>query len=361
MTRKRGSAVHKKDHDGIPVRRTRIRLIAVLCVVAVVAVLALLIYAVFHYLYKMTDYITDVDVTQYKEEDITTLADETLSVELQLEYESIEQQRESIDIEVPGGGYVYNILLIGLDLRSGETWNGNSDSMILLSINYNEKKIVMTSFMRDLYATISGVSSPHKLNYAHALGGGPLLVSTIENMYKIDINNYATVNFYDMISIIDSIGGIDIDVTEEEASVANEYYVPYLAKETGVTASDYYLTSGYVHLNGLQTVAFSRIRYTSGSDYARTERQRRVLSIIFEELKTLSMTELSDFMNAALPCITHNIDESTLATLLASAYGYLDYSLETSRVPYDDHYTIWNELLVPDFEYTIQMLHSQIY
>jgi LCP family protein required for cell wall assembly len=186
-------------------------------------------------------------------------------------------------------------------------------------------------------------------------------VQTIEELYKINIDNYATVNFYDMIKIIDALGGLDIDVTDEEAAVANQYYVPYLAKETGVDAADYQLTGGTVHLNGLQAVAFSRIRYTEGSDYARTERQRKVLSLMFDKVGKLSLSDLNAFLDVALPCVTHNIDEATMATLLASAPGYLSYTLVTNRVPYDGYFYEWNEMLVPDFEYTINMLHSQIY
>lgn len=372
MTEKKKSAVRIKS-DFVDERKKKRKVwnaVAILVGVALCLclIIGLTVWLVFQYYYNKTVYLPDEDVTQYgqyvgrAEDDIPPDEDETLSVDLQLEYESIELQRQQLEnIEIPGGGYVYNILLIGLDLRAGETWNGNSDSMILASINQETKEITLTSFMRDLYAIIPGVDGPKKLNYAHAKGGGPLLVQTIEELYKIDIDNYATVNFYDMITIIDSIGGLDIDVTDEEAAVANKEYVPYLARETGVQAADYQLIGGHVHLNGLQAVAFSRIRYTEGSDYARTERQRRVLSLIFEKLKGLNVVELGAFMDTALPCITHNIDEATMATLLASAPGYLGYTLVTNRVPFDGYYYVWNEMLVPDFEYTINMLHSQIY
>lgn len=372
MTEKKKSAVRIKSDsadDGKKQKKVwNIMAVLIGVVLCVCLVIGLTVWMLFQYYYNKTVYLPDDDVTQYgqyvgrEEDDMPPAEDETLSVELQLEFESIEQRRQQLqNIEIPGGGYVYNILLIGLDLRAGENWNGNSDSMILVSINQETKEITLTSFMRDLYSIIPGVDGPKKLNYAHAKGGGPLLVQTIEELYKIDIDNYATVNFYDMIKIIDSIGGVDIDVTDEEAAVANQYYVPYLARETGVQAADYQLTGGHVHLNGLQAVAFSRIRYTEGSDYARTERQRRVLSLIFEKMKGLSITELGAFMDVALPCITHNVDESTMATLLASAPGYLSYTLVTNRVPYDGYYYTWNEMLVPDFEYTINMLHSQIY
>lgn len=372
MTEKKKSAVKIKSasaQDGKKQKKGWV--IAAACagiLVCLCLIIALSVWLLFQHYYNKTIYLPDDAVTQFgdyvgrNDDDIPPDENETLSVDLQLEFESIEQQRQQLaDIEIPGGGYVYNILLIGLDLRAGESWNGNSDSMILASINQETKEITLTSFMRDLYAIIPGVDGPKKLNYAHAKGGGPLLVQTIEELYKIDIDNYATVNFYDMIKIIDSIGGIDIEVTDEEAAVANQYYVPYLARETGVAAEDYQLTGGYVHLNGLQAVAFSRIRYTAGSDYARTERQRRVLSLIFDKMKALSITELGEFLDVVLPCVTHNVDESTMATLLASAPGYLSYTLVMNRVPYDDHYYTWNEMLVPDFEYTINMLHDQIY
>ncbi len=329
--------------------------IALGIIIGVALLVMLTAVIVFQYYFSKTNYISDEYILLDD-----SLEEETLSADQQLEFESIEEQRQGLEVTL-GDGDVYNILLIGLDLRAGETWNGNSDSMILVSINMETEQIILTSFMRDLYAVISGVESPQKLNYAHAKGGGPLLVQTIEEMYMIDIDNYASVSFYDMIEIIDSLGGVDLEITDEEASVANQYYIPYLAAETGVNASDYMLTGGYVHLNGLQAVAYARIRYTDGADYARTERQRKILSLMFEKMKELSVTELASFLNTALPCITHNIDDSTLQTLLLAAYGYLDYELVTNRVPYDGYYYTWNGMLVPDFEYTISMLHSIIY
>ncbi len=391
--KKRNTA--KVRSDSVEKKRKRniwnIVVIAVASVLCICLVAGIAVWAVFQYYYDKTIFIEDSDVVVYDESDVDVYQseyalrneddmpeneDETLSVDLQLEYESIEAERSSAaeaassaaessaaetDAATADEDYVYNILLIGLDLRAGETWNGNSDSMILVSINTKVQEITLTSFMRDLYSIIPGVDGPKKLNYAHAKGGGPLLVETIESLYQIDIDNYASVNFYEMISIIDSLGGIDIEVTAEEASVANEYYVPYLASETGVDASAYQLTSGYVHLNGLQTVAYARIRYTSGSDYARTERQRKVLMLLFEKLKTLSLTDFNNFLNTTLPCITHNIDEGTLASLIASAPTYMTYSVVSNRVPYDGYYYTWNEMLVPDFEYTINALRSQIY
>ena len=124
------------------------------------------------------------------------------------------------NIDIASDGDVYNILLIGSDTRNG--WYGNSDSMILASINSQTKTIYMTSFMRDLYANIPNVGI-RKLNSAYAVGGGPLLVSTIESNYRIDIDNYASVDFSSMANIIDLVGGVDLEVSTQEAGYINMY------------------------------------------------------------------------------------------------------------------------------------------
>ena len=111
-------------------------------------------------------------------------------------------------------------MLVGLDTTKDD-FVGNSDSMILISINYRLHKISMISFMRDLHVHIPGVGY-RKLNAAFPNGGGPLLLETIEENFKIDINRYATVDFGNMIDIVDAIGPIEITFTEKEAENANK-------------------------------------------------------------------------------------------------------------------------------------------
>lgn len=261
--------------------------------------------------------------------------------------------------EFPNGDYVYNILLIGSDKRD-DSWYGNSDAMILASVNKKTNTIYLTSFMRDLYAEIPGVGAG-KLNSAYAVGGGPLLVQTIEENYRIRIDNYASVDFEGMIDIIDMVGGITIDIRPEEAEGA-KIHINDMCYRRGDNPEDYYIKeSGNVHLNGTQAVAYARIRYVGNSDYERTERQRKVLQQIFMQVKELNLLELNDFANNALPYITHNITEGELISLLASLPSVVTYGIDLDRIPYDGSYSVSGEMLVPDFPATIQRLQERIY
>ncbi len=335
-------------------------------VICVVAVLALMVvgagYAIISHYYNLTvheneDEISTIDVAEVDNlfsEDI----DSADAADLSSAADELSSLAEAIDIAESGD--VYNLLLVGVDLRAGETWNGNSDSMILVSINSAKKTIYLTSFMRDLYADIPGVGT-YKLNRAFAVGGGPLLVQTIEENYRISIDGYAWVDFYDMIDIIDLVGGIDIEVSTEEAEVANKY-IKEMATGIGIDPSGYYLTGGgTLHLNGMQAVAYARIRYVGNADFGRTQRQRDVITKIFQKLQNMSLTDVNTFLNSALPYVSHNLSSETVTALILNTPSYLNYSVVSQRVPFDGYYTYSGEMLVPDFEYTINMLQSTIY
>lgn len=254
---------------------------------------------------------------------------------------------------------VYNMLLIGTDLRAGAEGYGKSDAMILVSINRTNKTISMISFMRDLYADIPGYGVD-KMNRAYKYGGGPLLMQTIEANYGIHIDNYAAVNFYSLIDIVDSLGGISINISPEEVEVAN-LYINEMCGGIGENPENYHIKgSGQLLLNGMQTVGYCRIRYVGRYDFERTERQRRVLLTIFSMLQSKSISEIDTFLNTALPKVTHNISSNTLAGLLMNAPAYMGYKVNTYRVPFDGTYHYSGEILVPDFSYTINELYNII-
>lgn len=343
-------------------------LVAILVLVLIIlAALCVVYFGMKHYVGR-TNYVSDEDVTiNY---DLLTLGEDE-TVEGFSQMETLASMAESVfveqigageEIDIAATGDVYNILLIGTDTRS--TWHGNSDSMILISINYKKKTIYMTSFMRDLYANIPGVGI-RKLNSAYAVGGGPLLVATLENNYRIDIDNYAAVNFGAMSTLIDMVGGVDINVTTAEAPYLNRY----LREVCGLQHIDpapYYVTGGgMTHLNGVQAVSFARIRYANRgnehSDYGRTSRQREVLNQIFTKVKSMGATSLIGVINEALPLITHNIDTGTLAGLITKAPEIVSFTIQNDRIPYAGLYTTLGEELVPDFQATINRLHSTIY
>lgn len=337
-------------------KNKRRKLVNILTIIMIIIVLILLgIYAVINHYYGKSNYVDDseIGINSSVETESTGITDEEAE---QLQTEIIEQ---TDDITLPNDENVYNLLLIGVDRRD-KTWYGNSDSMILMSINKDTKKVHMTSFMRDLYANIPGVGVK-KLNAACAYGGGPLVVKTIQDNYKIPIDNYASVDFDAMIDIVDLVGGVEIDISSEEMRVANGY-INEMCGLAGVDASSHQLTqSGPQLMDGYQAVAYARIRYVGNADYQRTERQREVLEKIMKKCSGLGVTELNDLANAILPEVTHNIDQSTLLSLIGQLPTILSYEVVQSRVPYDGMFSSKGEMLVPDFTATIQKLQTDIY
>ena len=266
------------------------------------------------------------------------------------------------NVEVKSNANVQNILLIGIDTRAGSSWNGLSDSMILCSINNDKKTITLTSFMRDLCVNIPGKGTA-KLNAAHGKGAGPLLVQTIEENFKIHIDYYATVNFYNMINIIDALGGVDIDVTDEEANVM-AIYIKQMCQGIGLDPTPYYVTTtGHIHLNGMQAVAYARNRYTKGWDYKRTERQRIILTAMFAKLQASDLGTINSFLNAALPNITTNMPGDIVMYFVNNASLYLGYGFQAGyRVPFDDiGWTSLNSMLITDLAATHNRLMSILY
>lgn len=330
------------DEDEIPERRhssgkkkKKFGWVNVLTILLVVVLVVLVgVYAVINHYYSKSNYVSDDKISDCRAS-VSSSVNPVLSVST------------SVD------------LLIGVDRRD-KTWYGNSDSMILMSINKDTKQIHMTSFMRDLYANIPDVGVK-KLNAACAYGGGPLVVRTIEDNYKLPIDNYASVDFDSMIDIIDDIGGIELSPSDDEIRVANQY-VDEMCRLRNVEASAHqYTAGGEQHVDGYQAVAYARIRYVGNSDYQRTERQREVLSKMMQKMKSSSVTELSALADTILPSVTHNIDQSTLMTLIGELPTILSYEIVQSRVPYDDLYSSKGEMLVPDFSATISRLQTEIY
>nr|WP_296832341.1 LCP family protein [uncultured Marvinbryantia sp.] len=247
----------------------------------------------------------------------------------------------------------YNLLLIGTDHRD-DSWNGNSDVMILVTINQDSEEIILTSFMRDLYADIPGYGV-HKLNYAFAVGGGDVLVQTLEDNYRLQIDNYAIVDFMDMANIVDLLGGVEITLSDEECVNLNSNLA-----QLGVPEENYIYTGGTYLLDGYQAVAYMRIRYVGNSDYQRTQRQRDVLKEIFASLKERNTAELLTISAEIIAQIEHNIQPVEMIKLTAMLPQFTKYELSEERIPYDDLYYSQDEMLVPDFEATIARLHETL-
>lgn len=234
--------------------------------------------------------------------------------------------------QLPAVSGIYNVLLIGSDTRNPDG-NGRSDSMILVSLNSKTKKVVMVSFMRDMYVSIPGHGKT-RINAAYAYGGADLLIQTIESNFKIQIDNYAAVDFYSFIKIIDAVGGVTISVTQDELPVLNNY-VKEINHLEGLSADDGILKSAGndLLLTGKQALGYSRIRYVGNADFQRTERQRTVLNAVIKKLKKQNLLQLNSVLDTLLPNVTTNIPKSKLMSLSLNALTYLNYDVSQDRIP----------------------------
>lgn len=260
---------------------------------------------------------------------------------------------------------VYNILLIGTDARYTDQ-SSRSDTMIIVSINKETEKIVMTSVMRDIYCTIPGVGNT-RINHANAYGGVALLLDTIEYNFGIHIDDYVTINFYGFMDAVDAIGGVEMEVSAAEITEMNDW-LNSLNDLLGQDRSTDKLNehdAGTLLLNGKQALVFSRIRYTGKSDFERTSRQRRVLEALMEKAKSLPLFELSGLMNAVLPCVTTNLTQGEVLSLLLHAAESLDYEVVSARIPIDGSW--WNlrvngmAVLGIDFAENKEYWHKLVY
>lgn len=267
--------------------------------------------------------------------------------------DEIDELESSISQHADSGEAMYsddviNIMLIGTDGRTVSE-QGRSDSMILVSINKITKKIYMSSFLRDTYVDIPGVGNHNRLNAAYSFGGASLLLDTIEANYKIYIDNYVRVNFDSFKETIDLLGGVEMTVTDAEAG-----QIPGIS------------SGGTYTLNGDQALAFARIRNVGGNgDFGRTERQRKVLTVLFDRCKNLSVSELNALLDQLLPNLTTNLSSSEILGLILSSPTYFKYELIQQQIPKDDTWDYMTvrhmSVLKVDFKENIAFIKETIF
>lgn len=232
---------------------------------------------------------------------------------------------------------VTNILLIGNDSRSqGE--DGRSDAMILLSISERTKTIHMMSLLRDIYVEIPGREG-NRLNAAYSFGGPELLLETLKQNFDLEVNRYVLVNFQAFAGVVDAVGGVDLDLTNEEVQYVNGYLTEYNNLEGRPEGTDYLdnMAVGTLHLNGPQALAYCRIRYI-GTDFGRTERQREVLSAVMRKAPKALLTNPKGLLGGLLPNLTTNLTESECRQLSLLLFNLLGYDMVQSSIPIQGSY-----------------------
>lgn len=230
--------------------------------------------------------------------------------------------------EVPG---ITNILLLSSDARPGEDVS-RSDSIMILTIDNINKKLKVTSLMRDMLVKIDG-HGEEKLNHAFAYGGPTKTIETIQNNFGIKLNNYVIVDFNAFVKVIDAINGIEVTVKDYELDELNKYIL-----DGGGSEEDLLPSPGTYNLNGYQALSYARIRKVGNGEYERTERQRAVLQIALEKVKDMSTVKLVSLLNELFPYVKTNISLGN-----AMDYGFTalnvgkkcNFEIEQFRVPLD--------------------------
>lgn len=259
------------------------------------------------------------------------------------------------------GKDIINIAFFGVD-RKYKNDPSRSDSIMILTIDELHKKIKMSSVMRDTYVDIKDHGKT-KINHAYAYGGPQLAIRTLNENFNLDIKNFVTVDFYSLESIIDQLGGVSINVKSDEVSLINSYMreVANLEKQTFKPVTKI----GIQNLDGKQAVAYSRIRYTAGGDYVRTERQRTVLSALLAKVQGAGKLEFPFIVEKLLPYTQTSMSSIDIMKLGTAIFTSGIKTLDQERFPVDSYSTgktiggVW--YLVTDIKATTMQIHKYIY
>ena len=242
-----------------------------LALVIVFLVLILGSYLVVHHYISKMNYVKDDEIVL-----------QTIEEENKDEIDSANQELKNLEqTDIYSSSDVTNILLIGVDRRDA-SWYGNSDSMILVSINEKAKQVVMTSLMRDTYVSIPGVKN-YKLNHAMAVGGPNLLVNTIEQNFRVKIDYYASVDFNAFTNVIDIFGTIPIQMTDAEISAF------------GSRLNQFEHSGNVYQIDSEFALSYARNRAIGRWDYERTERQRKIILSLVDQAKHCSLWSVPEY------------------------------------------------------------------
>ena len=213
-----------------------------------------------------------------------------------------------------------NIAIFGVDSSSDDYGIGNrSDCIIIASINNNTGDIKLISVYRDTYVNIDGYGLD-KITHAYSYGEAPLAIKTLNQNLDLNIEEFVTVNFDAVVEAVDKLEGVEITIEENEVKHINNY-INSTSQITGKKSRQINKAGTYV-LDGVQAVAYSRIRYTEGGDYKRTERMRTVIEAMLAKLKTRSISQINSFADTILPDVYTNIKQSDIFAMIPSISKY---------------------------------------
>lgn len=270
---------------------------------------------------------------------------------------------KKLDVYKDTGPYT-NIALFGLDSREGELEGGvQSDTIMIASINNETNDVKLVSVYRDTLLQQKD-GTYEKANSAYTRGGPEEAISLLNRNFDLDIKNYASVNFNALVDVIDLLGGLEIEMTQEEAFYCNGYAFE-TAQVTGKEMTQIKEEAGTQLLDGVHAVGYARIRYTEGNDFKRTERQRIVLEKVVEKAKKASFTTLNKIIDEVFPQVSTSFSSADLLGFAANAMNY--NIVNTSGFPFEVttsdnvlHHS--GSYVVPiDFSSNVSRLHEYLF
>ena len=262
------------------------------------------------------------------------------------------------EVEENLSGY-RNIALFGVDSRDDNLGKGNrSDCIIIASINNKTKETHLVSVYRDTYVQIEG-HGLDKITHAYSYGEAPLALSTLNTNLDLNIKEFVTVNFDLVAEAVNLLGGISINIEQSEINYINSY-IDATSYSTGIK-SEHITKTGMQTLDGVQAVAYSRIRYTAGGDYKRTERMRDVLTAMLQKIKTKSVGEINNFLDVILPKVYTNISANDIIGLLPDIMNFkitdsIGWTYETKGITLNAWYGVPVTL-----EENVTRLHEELF
>lgn len=258
-------------------------------------------------------------------------------------------------------GYT-NIALFGIDNRdTGKYDTGNSDCIMIASINNDTKKVKLLSVYRDTFLNVKE-DTYNKINSAYSYGGPKGAIAALNKNLNLDIVNYVSVDFGAVVEAVDLLDGIELTLTDQEVQIMNDNYIDEINTVTNHSSGK--LSSGGTYtVDGVQALAYCRIRYTAGDDFKRTERQRTVLAKMIEKAKGSSITTVGSMINSMIDKISTSF---TSGEMLKLASSVMDYELEdTHGWPFElctGKYGTKGDLVVPtDLETNVKELHEYLF
>ena len=264
---------------------------------------------------------------------------------------------------------VVNIALFGVDAREQDSFDGRTDSIMILSVNTDTGEIKIISVMRDSLTLVEGYDTPMKINAAYSLGGPELAIKTLNSNFDLDIKEYATVNFYGMADIIDAVGGLEIDVNKNEIEAT--YGINDIIYEQSLYMDiepQYVETPGLQTLNGVQAVSWARIRYAytnSGAinDAGRTERQRHVMELLLNKVLNQSITEYPKIIKALLPFMETSLSYNDIIKLAGVFRKKITYT--QTRIPMESYLLDapegFGSIKYYDYDFAAKIIYAYIY